>query len=96
MNKPHKHADLIKAWADGAEVEYLDAGSASFWRSVTSPRWDGQGEYRIKPEPKPDVVKYGEIGVIYAPAWHAEPNKRSNIRLIFDSETGKLKVAEVL
>ena len=20
--KPHKHAELIKAWADGAEIEY--------------------------------------------------------------------------
>lgn len=22
MGKPHKHAALIKAWADGAEIEY--------------------------------------------------------------------------
>ena len=21
MGKPHKHADLIKAWADGAEIQ---------------------------------------------------------------------------
>ena len=22
MKKPHKHAELIKAWADGAEIQY--------------------------------------------------------------------------
>ena len=22
MNKPHKHAEVIKAWADGAVIEY--------------------------------------------------------------------------
>ena len=23
--KPHKHAELIKAWADGAEIQWKDA-----------------------------------------------------------------------
>ena len=92
----HKHAKLIKAWADGAQIQRKDGIDNGDWLDDLHPRWHILDEYRIKPEPKPDVVKYGEIGVIYAPAWHAEPNKRSNIRLIFDSETGKLKVAEVL
>lgn len=26
MGTPHKHAELIKAWADGEEVEWNDAG----------------------------------------------------------------------
>ena len=49
MKTPHKHADLIKAWADGAEIEFrwdcLDD-----WRRITAPRWDQDGDYRIKPE----------------------------------------------
>jgi len=98
MKTPHKHAELIKAWADGAEIEYLDVGSASVWRSVTSPRWDGQGSYRIKPAPKPDVVakyftngytKYGYVRV-------AERRERENPTLTLDGETGKLKAAEVI
>lgn len=50
--KPHKHAELIKAWADGAEIEVLDKG---IWYWASSPQWYPEWQYRIKPEPKPDV-----------------------------------------
>jgi hypothetical protein len=49
MNKPHKHAELIKQWADGAEVEYrVELGAR--WNTLRSPCWDSNGEYRIKPQ----------------------------------------------
>jgi hypothetical protein len=54
--QPHKHAALIKAWADGAEIQVsYDEGKR--WSDVLqeSPRWDGP-LYRIKP--KPLVKKY--------------------------------------
>ena len=97
--KPHKHAELIKAWADGAQIEYLGIGSASVWESVTNPRWDGYGEYRIKPEPKPDVVDYVFVGAFHRISvcqleWARATN--SNLKLTFDGETGKLKAAEVI
>jgi hypothetical protein len=44
--KPHKHAELIKAWADGAEIEYRHWGSE--WKTAKSPTWDEKWEYRIK------------------------------------------------
>jgi hypothetical protein len=95
MKTPHKHADLIKAWADGAEIEFrcLDE-----WRRITAPRWDQDGEYRIKPEPKPDVVEkyfasgYTKYGCVRIP----EHWGRENLKLTFDGETGKLKAAEVI
>jgi hypothetical protein len=48
--KPHEHAELIKAWADGAEIEYFD-GTRSEWRDCTdnSPIWHKGTSYRIKP-----------------------------------------------
>jgi hypothetical protein len=51
MSKRHKHADVIHAWADGAEIEYRDAPGRP-WRSVVAPGpvWDTTVEYRIKPE----------------------------------------------
>jgi hypothetical protein len=52
--KPHKHAELIKAWADGAEIECKDCGA---WYYAKDPRWQEDMEYRIKPEPKPEPVK---------------------------------------
>jgi hypothetical protein len=96
LKTPHKHADLIKAWADGAEIEYLNIGSASVWASVTSPRWDGHGEYRIKPEPKLDIEKYCRATSIEIDAMTSHLYELDNLKLTFDGETGKLKAAEVI
>ena len=53
--KPHKHAELIKAWADGAEIEKLVIlyMSVKGWRQDNSPSWDIEDAYRIKPSLKP-------------------------------------------
>jgi hypothetical protein len=61
--KPHKHAEFIKAWADGAEIEAFDSCIDS-WTKASSPSWGNQIEYRIKPERKPDVVLYSAVGKV--------------------------------
>lgn len=48
-NKPHKHAELIKAWADGAVIQYKTPPGA--WVDITGltgPCWYDDTEYRIK------------------------------------------------
>jgi hypothetical protein len=50
----HKHAELIKAWADGAAIEVL---CGRVWRSTDEPAWFQEDQYRIKP--KPPVVLAG-------------------------------------
>ena len=97
MMERHKHAELIKAWADGAEIEtrpYSDAG----WFPLEEPHWHVEREYRIKTEPKPDVVEqYVAKGYTkYSGVRVAEHWERENLRLTFDGETGKLKSAEVI
>jgi hypothetical protein len=54
MGKPHKHADLIKAWADGADIQQrYDA--VKEWQPIDQfPSWAENFEYRIKP----NTVKY--------------------------------------
>lgn len=47
--KPHKHAELIKAWADGAEIQIKN--SFGDW-VATDPLWSEHYEYRIKPKAK--------------------------------------------
>lgn len=49
--KPHKHAELIKAWADGAEIEFFDRCSER-WLPASNLSWGEFFQYRIKPEPK--------------------------------------------
>jgi hypothetical protein len=47
--KPHVHAAVIKAWADGATIQWKDAGQ---WYDVNgSPVWNENTEYRVKPTP---------------------------------------------
>ena len=52
MGKPHKHAALIKAWADGATIQFRRTDSK--WRNCVKniPAWDKapDAEYRVKPE----------------------------------------------
>lgn len=98
MKQPHKHAELIKAWADGAEIEWFDGRT---WQVVRSPAWCDDTQYRVKPEPKPDVVRYMAISATktdYVETFVPSlcPSRATNLRLTFDGETGKLKKAEVL
>ena len=99
MNKPHKHADLIKAWADGAEIEFFDIFLKE-WIISPTPSWSEDRAYRIKPEPKPDVVKYmgfinQEPGYLVS-HYTIIDHWTHKLKLTFDGETGKLKSAEVL
>ena len=89
---PHKHAAVIKAWADGAELEVSPKG-LNRWRACTTPTWGcDYTDFRIKPEPKPDVVELKTV----APGVHIIIGEKANLKLTFDGETGALKSAEVL
>ena len=57
MNKPQKHADLIHAWADGAEIEFFDV-TCNKWISPDAPTWYEGTQYRIKPKPKTKLIKF--------------------------------------
>lgn len=61
MSKPHKHAEVIKAWADGKIVQerIMRHGEWQGWKDVVSHAptfWtDSCYEFRIKPVP-PQVI----------------------------------------
>ena len=38
---------MIKAWADGADVEWYDPGTKK-WTPISGPTWREDAEYRIK------------------------------------------------
>jgi hypothetical protein len=95
----HKHAELIHAWADGAEIEYKFWGKWNTWIGEECPPWnDKSTEFRIKPEPKPDVVRYYNSEYIEEVKEAGSQIQRSydTVRLTFDGETGELKSSEVL
>ena len=52
-SKRHKHADLIHAWAEGAEIQIL---TGSKWEDVPGPSFGEKLKYRIKPKTK--IVRF--------------------------------------
>ena len=59
----HKWANEIKAWADGAEIQYrirprVEGGEYSEWVTQKNPQWytSDVAEYRVKPEPVKEVL----------------------------------------
>jgi len=53
----HPHAELIKLWADGAEIEYKSPVNGE-WCSTKEPTWYYHFNYRVKLEPVPNVVTW--------------------------------------
>ena len=67
--KPHRHAALIKAWADGAIIQFKNFHGVWTDTDGNRPEWTAD-EYRIKPAPLKTVGyrRYvyrlgGEVGV---------------------------------
>ena len=60
--KQHKWHKEIKAWADGAEIQFKDANDNNEWLDCTDnePTWEILDflEYRIKPQPKEPQYLY--------------------------------------
>lgn len=48
MNTPHKHAEVIKKWADGAKIQYKPTGTFE-WDDIDKPSWFENVQYRVKP-----------------------------------------------
>jgi hypothetical protein len=95
----HKHYDLILAWAAGAQIQYLSF-ITNEWHDCpgNNPPWHEKATYRIKPEPKPDVVVYKHVTRV-GMTFHCDredKNPYPNLMLVIDGETGVLKAAEVI
>ena len=105
----HKHAELIKAWADGAIIEFrlmTGVGWTKWQEQHGGFIWyEDNAQYRIKSEPKPDKVWYAMaylnesdycLPVMHTTSKCQSKCDDSNVKFIFDGETGKLKSAEVI
>lgn len=101
LMKPHKYADLIHAWAEGAEIESRTLCTATLawddWRLNKTPNWVVHDlvEFRIKTETKDDVVLFKYIKFRRGNVLAYE-DRKPNMKYVFDGETGWLKSAEVL
>ena len=101
MKNKRPHSKLIKAWANGAVMQFRDMMTGKWedcWNN--EPSWDEEGEYRIKP----DTLQADDTITMYA--WanlhdleiDLTPDQHSmdNLRLVFDRQHGHLLKAEVI
>lgn len=79
----HKHAEVIKAWADGAQVQVQM--SPGRWSDVAEPNFNPANEYRIKPSETERVypvtaMTNTQLSHAFDPsAWFA-PDQMDNLR----------------
>jgi hypothetical protein len=103
MKTPHIHADVIKAWADGAEIEVSHNTTSNGWLPADAPNWSLSCSYRVKPKPKPNTVHHLFVTYedgrntlfVFGTATSSE-HPCDNLRLTFDGETNKLIKSEIL
>ena len=95
MGQPHKHAAIIKAWADGAEVQYsLDE---RVWTDLPSPMFaNPDATYRVKPK-NITVKRLMSFDYRYhtTRTYAVDHGDPANIEFTFDPD-GKLLDAKVL
>ena len=87
---PRKHAELIKAWADGAEIQRLcNTGFAErlYWTDDPNPTWEEDAVYRIRPMPKADFIRLGYVHLSHVSV---------KVAVTFDGETGEPKKVEIV
>jgi hypothetical protein len=60
MGAPHKHRDVIIAWAEGERIQYRSENGNWVDESDGSPEWYDDFEYRIKPK---RVMKEGWVNI---------------------------------
>jgi hypothetical protein len=96
--KPRKHAELIRAWADGAVIQYWNDIGRACWIDCEDdrPEWYGNVQYRVKPEKLPDEVRYMKAGRTGAGEIDTEQKCWHNLKLIFCGNTGILKDSVVI
>lgn len=83
MNTPHKHAALIKAWADGATIKVFDE-DRGIWETVDSHvaglGWYTHKSYRVKPETRRVRVALLSAGTVVAANVISSTEQEAHIR----------------
>lgn len=90
---PRKHAELIKAWADGAEIQYR---YGNHWVDVSCPAWLDSDIYRLKPVPKPDFTLIGHAQFPETPIHIICKLYPVRVVVTFSGETGEAKKVEIV
>ena len=96
--KSHKWTKEIKAWADGAEIQFKDSHDRNEWFDCTDnePTWETVDflEYRIKPQPKEPQYLYVYFGVPYTAGYQYFVSKVAPFMMKEFEYIGKIKLED--
>jgi hypothetical protein len=87
----HKHAALIKAWADGAKIQKFSKRSQK-WEDTDCPTWFNDCEYRLRVDYTIELNAHLLNGEFFIDVGARFPN----ISLVFDATTSELKSVEMI
>jgi hypothetical protein len=93
----HKWHKEIKAWTDGAEIEYRTKlyGTWGNWMDDDNPTWNDKYEYRIKPSVKEPQYLYAYVKLGRTQVEFHRGYKAGNIPDLHGIEyLGKIKLEE--
>jgi hypothetical protein len=89
----HKHAALIKAWAEGAKIQKFSKRTQA-WEESANPTWNEETEYRLRI--KPDYVIELNAHVLNGELFIDVLARFPNLSLVFDAASNELKSVEMI
>jgi hypothetical protein len=89
----HKHAALIKAWADGAKIQKFSKRN-QVWEDSDNPSWSEETEYRLRV--KPDYAIELNAHILNGELFIDVGAKFPILSLVFDAKTNELKSADLI
>jgi hypothetical protein len=94
----HKHSEIIKAFADGKRCSWWDNVNQHWHPIHALQEFDWCETVQVDPEPKRDWHKFVDVRAQDNKIcrWTSSNPAESNLLLIFDGETNKLKASEVI
>jgi len=105
----NRHAELIHAWAEGAEIERRETYCryqmnqepiivSEEWLPCPNPSWVWNEEYRIKPSPVPDYVSYLCLNYPHKDQWFesTKPYQHDCIKITRNFKTWKITSVEIV
>mgnify|MGYP003441224788 CR=1 FL=1 len=97
----HKQAEVLRAISDGKVGQWHDGDGWIDGSESVNPLKFPSLNWRVKPEPKPDVVRYYACADALGfnsldGAKNSWPDAIGYFRWLLDGETGKLKSVEIV
>ena len=95
---PHKHAEVIRAYADGAQIQWRQTDEKP-WQDIDGPSFSNVYQYRVKP--KETIKLYRSVSLLdddnnTISLWYEETANTANMVFFFEPDTLKFLGAEVL